>query len=588
MQSQISRTLVAALALSLAAACSDTDDTNPIPSPSPSPTTAPTKNIVATAQGDAQFSTLVTAIQAAMLAEALSQPGPFTVFAPTNAAFEKLPAGALQNLLKPENKAELQRVLQYHVVQGRLLAADVVAAPSANTLAGATITFSKNGDVVRVNEATVTATNILTTNGVIHVIDGVLLPPALEKDIVELAQATPTLSTLVSAVVAADLVDTLKGTGPFTVFAPTNAAFEALPAGLLTELLLPANKMRLANILTYHVVPGEQNAAAVVAASGFTAVNGDRLPIVLGPNNSVRIGGALITMTDIQAKNGVVHVIDAVMLPNAEKTIVQIAQETPALSTLVQAVVAADLAGALSGNGPFTVFAPTNDAFAALPAGALARLLTPAGKDDLTTILTYHVTPGALDAAAVTATSTLATLAQIPLSVTVNGNEVRVGGAKVAITNIRAKNGIVHVIESVILPPSIVDIAAANPDFSTLVAAVTAAELAETLDTQGPFTVFAPRNAAFAKLPAGTVDNLLLPANRAQLVAILQLHVVSGRLLAADVLGRQSLTTISNANIAVTNTNGQPRVGGAAIIATDIRAGNGVIHVLDDVILPTP
>jgi uncharacterized surface protein with fasciclin (FAS1) repeats len=99
--------------------------------------------------------------------------------------------------------------------------------------------------------------------------------------------------------------------------------------------------------------------------------------------------------------------------------------------------------------------------------------------------------------------------------------------------------------------------------------------------------VFAPRNAAFAKLPAGTVDNLLLPANRAQLVAILQLHVVSGRLLAADVLGRQSLTTISNANIAVTNTNGQPRVGGAAIIATDIRAGNGVIHVLDDVILPT-
>jgi uncharacterized surface protein with fasciclin (FAS1) repeats len=124
-------------------------------------------------------------------------------------------------------------------------------------------------------------------------------------------------------------------------------------------------------------------------------------------------------------------------------------------------------------------------------------------------------------------------------------------------------------------------------DFSTLVAAVTAAELAETLDTQGPFTVFAPRNAAFAKLPAGTVDNLLLPANRAQLVAILQLHVVSGRLLAADVLGRQSLTTISNANIAVTNTNGQPRVGGAAIIATDIRAGNGVIHVLDDVILPT-
>jgi transforming growth factor-beta-induced protein len=584
MQSPISRTLVATLALSLAAACSGTDEDN---TPTPSPSPSPSLNIVATAQSRADFSTLVAAIQAATLAEALSQPGPFTVFAPTNAAFEKLPPGALQNLLKPENKAELQRVLKYHVVPRKLLAADVVTATSAATLEGSTIAFSKNGDVVRVNGATITAVNVMATNGVIHVIDNVLLPPEAPKDIVELAQATPTLSTLVDAVVAADLVTTLKGAGPFTVFAPTNAAFQALPAGLLTELLRPASKARLANILSYHVVAGAKQAADVATAGSYTAVNGDRLPIVVA-NNQVRIGGALITMTDIQAKNGVVHIIDAVMLPNAEKTIVQIAQETPTLSTLVQALTAAELGGALSGTGPFTVFAPTNAAFAALPAGVLEALLTPARKDDLTTILTYHVTPGARDAAAVSTSTTLPTLAQIPLSVAVNGTEVRVGGAKVAITNIRAKNGIVHVIESVILPPSIADIAAGNPDFSTLVAALAAADLVTTLDTDGPFTVFAPRNAAFAKLPPGTVQRLLLPANRGELTTILQLHVVRGRLLAADVLGRQSLTTISNASIAVTNTNGQPRVGGAAIVATDIRAGNGIIHVLDDVILPAP
>lgn len=135
---------------------------------------APTQNIVEVASADEQFSTLVTAIQEAGLVETLSGEGPFTVFAPTNAAFEKLPEGALEDLLsKPE---ELKKVLTYHVVSGEVKAADVVKLSEATTVNGAKVDITVDGDTVKVNDATVTKTDIMTSNGVIHVIDTVLLP----------------------------------------------------------------------------------------------------------------------------------------------------------------------------------------------------------------------------------------------------------------------------------------------------------------------------------------------------------------------------------------------------------------------------
>ena len=135
-------------------------------------------NIVAVASGNADFSTLVTAIKAADLVDALSAAGPYTVFAPTNAAFAKLPAGTLDSLLKPENKAKLQAILKYHVVAGDVKAADVVRLDSATTLEGDTVAIAVAGGKVEVNEANVTATDIAASNGTIHVIDAVLLPPA--------------------------------------------------------------------------------------------------------------------------------------------------------------------------------------------------------------------------------------------------------------------------------------------------------------------------------------------------------------------------------------------------------------------------
>jgi len=137
---------------------------------------APELNIVETAVGNPDFSTLVTALQTAGLVDTLSGEGPFTVFAPTNAAFDKLPAGTLDSLLA--DPAALRDILTYHVVSGNVKAADVVKLTTATTVNGKSVNITVNGNTVKINDATVTTTDIATRNGTIHVIDTVLLPPA--------------------------------------------------------------------------------------------------------------------------------------------------------------------------------------------------------------------------------------------------------------------------------------------------------------------------------------------------------------------------------------------------------------------------
>jgi uncharacterized surface protein with fasciclin (FAS1) repeats len=141
------------------------------------PAKAAEKDIVDTAVAAGTFKTLATALEAAGLVETLKGPGPFTVFAPTDAAFAKLPAGTVEDLLKPENKAKLTAILTYHVVPGKVMAADVVKLTEAKTVEGGMVRIAVDGGAVMVDEAKVTATDIAASNGVIHVIDSVILPP---------------------------------------------------------------------------------------------------------------------------------------------------------------------------------------------------------------------------------------------------------------------------------------------------------------------------------------------------------------------------------------------------------------------------
>jgi transforming growth factor-beta-induced protein len=271
-----------------------------------------TKDIVDTAVSAGSFNTLVAAVKAAGLVETLKGDGPFTVFAPTDAAFAKLPQGTVAELLKPENKKKLQSILTYHVVPGKVKAAQVVKLTGAKTVQGEKVDIAVNNGTVSIDGAKVVKTDIETSNGIIHVIDSVILPA--DKDIVDTAVSAKSFSTLVAAVKAAGLVDVLKGDGPFTVFAPSDEAFAKLPAGTVAELLKPENKAKLTSILTYHVVPGKVMASDVVNLKSAKTVQGSEARVTV-EGGSVMIDKANVVATDIEATNGVIHVIDNVLLP---------------------------------------------------------------------------------------------------------------------------------------------------------------------------------------------------------------------------------------------------------------------------------
>lgn len=271
------------------------------------------KDIVETAVGAGSFNTLVAAVKAAGLVETLQGEGPFTVFAPTDEAFKKLPAGTVETLLKPENKSQLKAILKYHVVGGSVMAADVVKMTSAKTVQGQSVNIKVMDGKVKLNDANVVTTDIKCKNGVIHVIDSVILPPQ-RPDIVDTAVKAGKFNTLVAAVKAAGLVETLKGEGPFTVFAPTDEAFAKIPKEALADLLKPENKGKLTSILTYHVVSGSYKAEDVVEMTSTATVNGQKAKIKVS-NGKVMIDGAQVIKTDIECGNGVIHVIDAVIMP---------------------------------------------------------------------------------------------------------------------------------------------------------------------------------------------------------------------------------------------------------------------------------
>jgi transforming growth factor-beta-induced protein len=240
--------------------------------------------------------------------------------------FAAVPAETLEALAAdPE---ELVKVLTYHVVPGKLMAADVVNHSSADTVAGIPVDISVTDGNVMVGGANVTATDIEASNGVIHVVDAVILPPAegeammeeemmeepmAEMDIVDTAVAAGTFNTLAQLLTDAGLVETLKGEGPFTVFAPTDDAFAAVPAETLEALA--ADNEQLVKVLTYHVVPGKVMAADVVNLSSADTVAGVPVAISVTDAGGVMVDNANVTATDIEASNGVIHVIDAVIIP---------------------------------------------------------------------------------------------------------------------------------------------------------------------------------------------------------------------------------------------------------------------------------
>ncbi|MGD2078247.1 MAG: fasciclin domain-containing protein, partial [Chloroflexota bacterium] len=291
-----------------------------------------------------------------------------------------------------------------------------------------------------------------------------IMPPSMTAEadaqsIVDIAVADGRFTTLVAAVEAAGLAETLSGEGQFTVFAPTDDAFAALPEGTV-ESLLEDPEGALTDILLYHVVDGAVPAETVVTLDSATTLQGEDVSIAVVDGGVVLNDSANVIITDIEASNGIIHVIDSVIMPpsmTAEadaQSIVDIAVADGRFTTLVAAVEAAGLAETLSGEGQFTVFAPTDDAFAALPEGTVESLLEdPEGA--LTDVLLYHVVDGAVMAEDVVGLSAAPTLQGQEISISVVDGQVFLNDTvQVIITDIMASNGVIHVIDGVLTPPA--------------------------------------------------------------------------------------------------------------------------------------
>jgi len=278
-------------------------------------TSAFAADIVDTAVGAGKFKTLAAALGAADLVDTLKGEGPFTVFAPTDEAFARLPAGTVETLLKPENKGTLSGILTYHVVSGKVMAAQVVNLKGAKTVNGQRVDIKVQDSTVMVDGATVVQTDIVCDNGVIHVIDAVILPA--DKTIPETAAAAGQFGTLLAAAKAAGLADVLGSEGPFTVFAPTDAAFAKLPKGTVASLLEPANKQKLGDILKYHVLAGRVYSEDAVAAKSAKTLQGSSITVGVTSEGAM-VNQSKLVATDVDASNGVIHIIDAVLLPPAQ------------------------------------------------------------------------------------------------------------------------------------------------------------------------------------------------------------------------------------------------------------------------------
>ncbi len=404
------------------------------------------KTIAGIVNSDANFSLLKKALERAGLVGKLDS-GSLTVFAPDNEAFAA--SGITEAAINNLPLAQLQQLLTYHVVSGKFVSSSVVDKGTVKTLSGIIAKTTKSEDKVFINNIKVKTADLIAENGVIHVIEKVLTPPTIKDIVVE----DPNFSILKAAVVKAELATALSE-GSLTVFAPDNAAFEA--SGINEAAINSLSVDVVKNILLYHVV-GAQVLSSKVPAT-------DTVNTLLSTNiyasrniNGVFVNGVAVKAADVLAANGVIHVISKVLIPPT-KTIAAIVSENPDLSLLLAAVVRANLAGAVSGEGKYTVFAPTNEAFIAAGFPDEAAI-NAAPVNTVAAIVKAHLFRTNVFSSDLIANTVVPTLQNgkslvvglTPPSVKIQDSDKPASNIILTGANIIATNGVIHKIDRVIL-----------------------------------------------------------------------------------------------------------------------------------------
>ena len=571
-------------------------------------------NIVDTFGG---YDSLAKAVRIAGLEEALDGPDSLTLYAPTDAAFVALPAAAREALLA--DSAALREVLLYHLRDSTAVIPETpVGLSFAATVNGASLQLIRveagaegpAGDSLLVADSVgVEIPDVYARNGIFNAIGQILLPP----DLFDAVAASPEHGTFEDVLLAAEFADTLRVTPPegYTVFAPVDSAWADVAPDTLAALLAePLGRLR--DVLRGHLVVGALRAADLVDGQALVSYAGDSLAVTVDSSGAVTVGGARVTVADVATTTGVLHFVDGVLFPPAAPadsmsgadtatSVVDVIAGRDDLTTLATAIETAALVGALDDStATFTVFAPADSAFAALPAGALDDLLD--DPNELAGLLRYHVVAGALAAADLTDGMRLATLQGDSLTVTVTSAGVFVDSAAVTVPDLAADNGVVHVIDGVLMPAmpadtsdggeevdttTVFDVIAASDVHATLETALIAAGLDGALDdSTAMLTVFAPTDAALAALDQDSLAAVLDdPSGR--LADLLRAHVVAG-VLTADSLtdGRQLVALSGDTLVVAVGAGGAVSVDGVVVAMADLTAGNGVVHVVGEVLVP--
>ncbi|NQX77913.1 fasciclin domain-containing protein [Gilvibacter sp.] len=605
--------LIALLTVTLFACNNDDDNSNPI-----DPGTD--VSIAEFVANNDDYSSLEAALEAAGLTETLSA-GEFTVFAPNNAAFEAFLNAQGFAALGDVPVDVLTNILLNHVVAGTNESSDLitgyVSSLATEATSGANLSlFINTASGVNVNGVSnVTTADIAASNGVIHAVDAVIGV----ANVTTQAIANPDFSILVDALIAAsdtdlDYVALLSGStsAPFTVFAPTNEAFVDLLNALGFASLDDVPQSALRTILNYHVL-----ASANVRSGDLedgqtpTTFEGSTFEISLDAGAQVIDATGVpsnIIAVDVQTGNGVIHAVDKVLLPmaiadGAAPTLTGLAYTNPALTSLFAALKITGLDAVLADpSADFTVFAPTNDSFAAFLDAAGFNNIDEVPVEVLTQVVLNHAISGSLFAADLTTSygNTLATFgdtdANLSIYINTDSGVTLNGQSSVIIPDVTATNGVAHVVDAVIGLPTVVTFATADATFGTLVAALTRddqPDFVSVLSTgngaePAPFTVFAPTNDAFGDLLTELGASSLDDIDGATLTATLNTHVIAGANVRAEDLVSGSVGTlgadieIDASNATITDLNGRV----INIIVTNVQAANGVVHAINRVILP--
>jgi transforming growth factor-beta-induced protein len=534
--------------------------------------------MVDTLRTKSEFTTLVAAIDAVPKLAATLTSGNYTLFAPTNNAFGRLSA-------PPDltDTTGLTNLLSYHVVPNVLIEKYDFNDGFLTTLQGQAIEVNARRKNIELNDvADVDDFNILASNAIIHKIDRVLTPPAPLVNIVATASARGDLSTFVTALTNASLVNFFQlTTRNSTCFLPSNKAFSELPAGVLESLL--ANTTALTPLLLYHCVPGTM-LRTDLASGRLTTLMGEDLELDCRKRNHVRINDDVdVEEFDIRASNGVIHVIDEVLdIPAPLLTIADYLATDSDFATLNTVLKSSGLDAALRGSGNFTLFAPNERAFEKLGTVNVAALQ--ANVTALTEVLSYHAVNDELVCSQLKDTVVKTSNgANLRIDVTSGGKRAYLNGwVKVKEFDIVCSNGVIHGIRNVLTVPVNLFATIEATGLTTLATAIKAAGLQKTLE-MGEFTIFAPNDGAFSELGSTALQNLL--ANATALKPILEFHMLPGTLLATD-LFEGSYTTVQSSSLTIDSSRKRYRieVNDVKLRNLNILSSNGAIHVINDVL----